>query len=114
MGHYLLNHSVNIQGTGLTTPLLSYESGHKFGKTDKTPILLDPSETSPFDFYQYFYRTPDSEVGKFMRLFTFLPLSRIKEIEDTISSSTTPNKDQKHLAENLTLLVHGGEEYLNE
>ena len=108
-GHHLLKHSGNTSGTGLTLPLLTNESGQKFGKSESAPVWLDPSETSPYEFYQYFYNTSDSQVGKLMRLLTLMPLGSIKQIEENIRNSNNSNNlYQKKLAKHLTLLVHGG------
>ncbi|KPV71805.1 uncharacterized protein RHOBADRAFT_40149 [Rhodotorula graminis WP1] len=63
---------------GLTFPLLTTAAGDKFGKSAGNAVWLDPSMTSPFDLYQFFLRTTDDEVDKYLRIFTFM---RIGEIE---------------------------------
>ena len=54
------------------------ESGHKLGKSSGAPVWLCPSKTSPFEFYQYFYRIPDDQAEKMLNLFSFLPESEIQ------------------------------------
>ena len=88
-------------------PLLTNEAAEKFGKSTSAPIWLDLDKTSSFDFYQFFMRVTDKEIPNLLRLFTFLPLNVIEQIENSIPNSK-PNTAQKRLAELITLLVHGG------
>ena len=67
------------KGFGITTPLLTTASGEKFGKSAGNAVWLDRSLTSVFDFYQFFLRVPDADVGRYLKLFTLLPLSTIEE-----------------------------------
>ena len=61
----------------LTFPLLMTASGEKMGKTAAGAVWLDAERTSPFDFYQYFVNVDDRDVGRFLKLFTFLPMEEI-------------------------------------
>ena len=92
---------------GLTFPLLTHSDGKKFGKSEGGAIWLDPKLVTPYKFYQYLYGMPDADVGKLMRLLTFMELSEIEHFEK--SENLAPNEAQKRLAEEVTLFVHGEE-----
>lgn len=92
---------------GLTTPLLTTPSGEKFGKSAGNAVWLDENLTSVFDFYQYFLKSPDAAVPTYLKLFTFLPLSRIAEIVETHNESPEQRFAQKMLASEVTEMVHG-------
>lgn len=92
---------------GLTMPLLTTSDGKKFGKSEKGAIWLSPEKLSPFEFYQYLYRTADADVIKLMRLLTFMEMEEIRECEKEIQK--TPNAAQERLAEEVTRIVHGEE-----
>jgi len=87
----------------LTHPLLTTPDGVKMGKTEKGPVWLDSKKTTPFEFYQYLIKTPDSMVPNMLRLFTFLPLEEI----DLIIKN--PKQAQERLAYEVTKIVHGEE-----
>ncbi|GAB1262646.1 tyrosine--tRNA ligase [Aurantivibrio plasticivorans] len=92
---------------GLTVPLVTKADGTKFGKTESGTIWLDPSRTSPYAFYQFWLNTADADVYKFMKYFTFLPVSEIDAIEAEDKASQSKPKAQAVLAEQVTELVHG-------
>jgi tyrosyl-tRNA synthetase len=77
------------------------------GKTEKGALYLDPSMVSPYEFFQYWINVPDSDVGKFLRLFTFLPLEEIEEL--TALKGRESNRAKERLAFELTAIVHGRE-----
>lgn len=87
---------------GLTSPLLTTASGAKMGKTAEGAIWLDESMLSPFDYFQYFRNTHDADVGKFLKLFTDLELTKIAEIE-----KQNINEAKKILAFEATKICHG-------
>lgn len=91
----------------LTFPLLTRSDGKKFGKTEEGAVWLSKEKTTPYEFYQYFYRIPDADVIKMMKLLTLMDLSEIKKYEPLIAEQ--PNVAQKRLAEEVTKLVHGQE-----
>src|SRR3989339_741789 len=66
---------------GITFPLIKTSSGAKMGKTVKGAIWLDPSKTTPYDYYQYWINTDDRDVARFLALFTFLPLNEINAVQ---------------------------------
>lgn len=93
---------------GLTFPLLTRSDGKKFGKSESGAIWLAADRCSPYDFYQYFYRMPDADVIKMMKVLTFMDLREIDEIDLQMREKNyIPNTAQKRLAEEMTRLVHG-------
>ena len=95
------------QAYGMTVPLITKADGTKFGKTESGAVWLDPKKTSPYAFYQFWLNTADADVYKFLKFFTFLPVSRIAEIEAADKASGTKPEAQRILAEEATRLVHG-------
>ena len=90
---------------GLTTPLMTTASGAKMGKTAAGAVWLDAEQLSVYDFWQYWRNTEDADVGRFMRLFTELPLDEIKKLEALESAEI--NEAKKILADEITKLCHG-------
>jgi tyrosyl-tRNA synthetase len=95
---------------GLTSPLVTKADGSKFGKTEEGSVWLDPERTRPYDFFQYWLRSADAEVGSFLRRFTFLPRERIEELEEAAASHPERRDAQRTLAIEVTSMVHGAEE----
>jgi tyrosyl-tRNA synthetase len=95
----------------ITTPLITNSSGQKMGKTAKGAIWLNPSMCSPFDFWQYWRNTEDTDVPKFLKLFTDLPKDEIERLEKLEGSEI--NEAKKILANEITRLNHG-EQALND
>ena len=96
---------------GLTMPLLTNSKGEKMGKSVKGAIWLDPKQTSPYAFYQFWINMEDADVARFLRWFTFLDEPTIKELEQQVG--TGERVAQKRLAEEITALVHGEDEMEN-
>jgi len=92
---------------GITMPLILTASGEKFGKSAGNALWLDPARTSPWDFYQYFVRQEDKDVARLLKLFTFLTLERIAELEAAVQSDPAKREGQKALAFEVTKLIHG-------
>uniref|UniRef100_A0A182X584 Tyrosine--tRNA ligase n=1 Tax=Anopheles quadriannulatus TaxID=34691 RepID=A0A182X584_ANOQN len=106
-GQELISRTDGKEVFGLTLPLITNEEGDKFGKSAGNAVWLSDDRTSPYAMYQFFVRTPDSEVEKLLRLLTFLP---VQTIEQTMARHRrTPElwEAQKLLAGELTKLVHG-------
>ncbi len=89
---------------GLTTPLITTASGAKMGKTAAGAVWLTADRLSPFDYWQFWRNTEDDDVGRFLRLFTDLPLSAIARLE-----KGEINEAKKVLATEATGLAHGRE-----
>jgi len=92
---------------GLTTPLITTASGAKMGKSAKGAVWLDAEMLSPYDYWQYWRNTEDADVGRFLRLFTELPLDEIARLEALGGAEI--NAAKKALADAATMLCHGAE-----
>ena len=95
---------------GLVFPLLTTASGAKFGKSEGNSVWLDPAQTSPYQFYQFWLNTEDADVGRLLRFFTFLELDEIAAIEREHAADPARRLGQRRLADEMTARVHGGEE----
>ena len=93
---------------GLTFKLLTTKEGKKMGKTEKGALWLDPTKTSPYEFYQYWRNIEDSSVETVLKMLTFLPLDKIKELTNLKDEQI--NEAKKVAAFEITKLVHGEEE----
>lgn len=94
---------------GLTIPLLTTQSGAKFGKSEGNAIWLDESMTSCYDFYQYFMRAEDVDVQQLLYTFTFKSVDEIDELVEKHRMSPEKRIAQRELADSVTRLVHGEE-----
>ena len=92
---------------GLTMPLVTNASGQKFGKSEKGNVWLDANRTSPYDFYQFFFRVDDRDVGRFLRYFTFLEEKEILALEEQVKTAPEKREAQRRLAREVTKIVHG-------
>jgi tyrosyl-tRNA synthetase len=90
---------------GLTTPLITTADGAKMGKTAAGAVWLNADQLSPYDYWQYWRNTQDADVGRFLRLFTDLPLDDIARLEALQGSEI--NDAKKVLADAATALAHG-------
>jgi tyrosyl-tRNA synthetase len=89
----------------LTTPLLATASGAKMGKTAAGAVWLNAERVSPYDFWQYWRNVEDADVGRFMRLYTELPLDEVARLEKLAGQEI--NDAKKILATEITRLCHG-------
>ena len=94
---------------GLTFPLLLDSSGRKFGKSEGNALFLDGGMTPVFDWYQYFLRTPDADVIRYLKVFSMKSLDEIAALEAEMKARPEARVPQKALADEITLLVHGEE-----
>jgi tyrosyl-tRNA synthetase len=92
---------------GITTPLVCDSAGQKFGKSEGNAVYLDPRKTSPYNFYQFFFRTADADVIRFLKIFTFLTIDAIAELEQAVKEAPERREAQSKLAEEVTRAVHG-------
>ncbi|HTX50941.1 MAG TPA: tyrosine--tRNA ligase [Caulobacteraceae bacterium] len=95
------------QAFGLTTPLLATASGEKMGKTVGGAVWLNADRLSPYDYWQMWRNTEDADVGRFLKLFTELPLPEIARLAALRGSEI--NEAKKVLASEATALLHGAE-----
>ncbi|CAN5834191.1 tyrosine--tRNA ligase [soil metagenome] len=92
---------------GLTTPLLSTASGQKMGKTVGGAVWLNADMRSPYDYWQFWRNTEDADVGRFLRLFTDMPLDEVARYEAMQGADI--NEAKKVLANVATTMLHGSE-----
>ena len=92
---------------GLTFPLLLDSSGKKFGKSEGNALFLNGEMTSVYDWYQYFLRSADADVIRYLKVFSMKSLDEIAELEKEMKARPEARIPQKALAEELTRLVHG-------
>ena len=92
---------------GITCPLLTKSDGAKMGKTESGAIWLSPERTSPYEFYQYWVRVDDDDVGICLRFLTELSEEEIKALDDARAAAPHERASQKQLAESMTRLIHG-------
>ena len=90
---------------GLTTPLITTADGAKMGKTAQGAVWLDEKLLSPYDYWQFWRNTQDADVGRFLRLFTDLPLGEIEGLEKLQGADI--NEAKVVLATEATTLLHG-------
>jgi tyrosyl-tRNA synthetase len=89
----------------MTFPLITTSQGHKMGKTEKGTVWLDAELTSPYEYYQYWINTEDADVGRFLALFTFLPVEEISVVK-TLTDARL-NMAKAVLAFEATKITHG-------
>ena len=92
---------------GLTTPLLTTASGGKMGKTAQGAVWLNAEQLSPYDYWQFWRNVDDADVGKFLRLFTELPLDEVARLEALEGAGI--NDAKKTLADAATTMLHGAD-----
>jgi tyrosyl-tRNA synthetase len=90
---------------GLTTPLITTASGAKMGKTARGAVWLTADRVSPYEYWQFWRNTDDADVGRFLRLFTEVPLDEIARLEALGGAEI--NEAKKVLASAATTLAHG-------
>jgi tyrosyl-tRNA synthetase len=91
----------------LTSPLITAASGAKMGKTAAGAVWLDATMLSPYDYWQFWRNADDSDVGRFLRLFTLLPMDEIRKLENLPGAEI--NEAKKILADEASALLHGRE-----
>ncbi|HUZ77432.1 MAG TPA: tyrosine--tRNA ligase [Chloroflexota bacterium] len=106
-GNDLIRRTEHADTYTLVWPLLSTSSGAKMGKTERGTVWLDANRTSPYDFYQYWINTEDADVERFLALFTFLPMERVRELGNLREAQLREAK--RVLAWEVTAQVHGQE-----
>ncbi|WP_030276630.1 tyrosine--tRNA ligase [Streptomyces sp. NRRL B-24484] len=95
----------------LATPLIVKADGTKFGKTESGTVWLDPELTTPYAFYQFWLNADDRDVSNFLRIFSFRSREEIEQLERDTTERPAARLAQRALAEELTTMVHGAEQY---
>ena len=101
------NDGLSAPPSGFTVPLLTTSSGEKFGKSASNAVWLDPDQTSSFDLYGYFMKTPDADIEKYLRMFTFMPVDDINALMVEHWKQPSLRKAQHVLASEFLEIVHG-------
>ena len=109
----LIRKKLGKHGFGLTLPLITNSDGSKFGKTAAGAVWLDPKKTSVYRFYQFWIRTDDRDVIRYLKYFTFLSKERVAELEAKHTANPGAREAHKALAEVVTRLIHGEAELAN-
>lgn len=95
----------------ITCPLIMKADGSKFGKSEKGSIFLNADLTSPYEFYQYWINSSDTDAKQYIRKFTFLDRPTIEALEAEHEEAPHRRILQKRVAEEVTTMIHGKEEY---
>ena len=104
-------HGAEASAYGVTVPLFTKSDGTKFGKTEGGAIWIDPKKTSPYAFYQFWINTPDNDVIRELKQFTFLSKEEIETLEESFNKEPHLRAAQKALAKEMTTMIHGKEAY---
>ena len=110
-GTELIRRTLSGEAFAMTCPLITKADGTKFGKTEKGNVWLDAEKTSPYAFYQFWLNVSDDDAKKFIRIFTFLTKDEIETLEKEHDEAPNLRLLQKALAKDITIRVHGEEEY---
>ena len=111
MGVDLIRRLRGAQAFGLTSPLILRADGTKFGKSEAgTNIWLDANRTSPYALFQFLLRTEDSQVGTYLRVFTWWSRSEIDELDIVTLEHPERREAQRALARAVTSMIHGEDE----
>lgn len=110
-GTELIRRKAGGEAFAFTCPLLTKADGGKFGKTESGNVWLDAEKTSPYQFYQFWLNAADADAEKWIKIFTFLTQDQISRLIEEHRSDQSKRILQKRLAQELTLFVHGEEEY---
>jgi tyrosyl-tRNA synthetase len=105
MGADLVRRMAGSEAFGLTTPLIETASGAKMGKTAAGAVWLNAERVPPYDYWQYWRNTEDADVGRFLLLFTELPLEEVGRLAALRAAEI--NEAKKALATEATALLHG-------
>ena len=110
-GTELLRRKADKTGHVMTVPLITDSTGKKFGKSEGNAVWLDADKTSPYEMYQFWLNVMDDDAVRFLKIFTFLSLDEIAEIEKEFDAARHERLAQKILAKEVVTLVHGEEAY---
>jgi tyrosyl-tRNA synthetase len=110
-GTELIRRKSGGEAFAFTCPLLTKSDGGKFGKTEKGNIWLDPSRTSPYQFYQFWLNATDADAEKWIKIFTFLKKEEIQSLLEDHQKNPSDRLLQRALAREITVFIHGTGEY---
>ena len=110
-GSELIRRKTGNEVFAFTCPLIKKSDGGKFGKTESGNVWLDPEKTTPYQFYQFWLNASDNDAEKWIKIFTFLEKEEIEELLNVHKTDAGKRTLQKKLAKEVTVFVHGIEEY---
>lgn len=111
-GTELIRRKARGEAFALTVPLITKADGSKFGKSESGEnYWLDAKKTSPYKFYQFWLNATDTDAERFIKFYTFLPKEEIEALIEEHKTAAHERKLQRKLAEEVTIWVHGKEEY---
>ena len=110
-GTELIRRKCGGEAFAFTCPLIKKADGGKFGKTEKGNVWLDARKTSPYQFYQFWLNANDDDAETWIKIFTFLDQPRINALVEEHKQDASKRVLQKTLAKEVTIFVHGEEEY---
>ena len=110
-GTELIRRMAGGEAHALTVPLVTKADGSKFGKTEQGNVWLDAALTSPYQFYQFWLNASDEDAARYIKMFTFLTQDVIKLLVEEHAVNPAQRVLQKKLAEEVTCMVHGRNEY---
>ncbi|MEX2805301.1 tyrosine--tRNA ligase [Streptococcus sp. H31] len=110
-GTELLRRKADKVSHVITVPLITDATGKKFGKSEGNAVWLDASKTSPYEMYQFWLNVMDEDAVRFLKIFTFLPLTEIEDIRKSFEAEPHKRLAQKILAREVVTLVHGEAAY---
>jgi tyrosyl-tRNA synthetase len=110
-GTELVRRKAGGEAFAFTCPLITKADGGKFGKTEKGNVWLDAAKTSPYQFFQFWLNATDTDAEKWIRIFTFLPKTVVEDLLTRHGQNPGARELQKALAKEVTVFVHGEEEY---
>jgi len=110
-GTELIRRKAGGEAFAFTCPLITKADGGKFGKTEKGNIWLDASKTSAYQFFQFWLNAADADAEKWIKIFTFLSRQDIDRLLEKHAQNAGARELQKTLAREVTVFVHGEEEY---
>ncbi len=110
-GTEIIRRMAGGEAFAFTCPLLTKSDGGKFGKTEGGNVWLDPQRTSPYQFYQFWLNAADADAEKWIKIFTFLPQEEVSSLTGEHRQDPSKRVLQRRLAQEITVFVHGEEEY---
>jgi len=110
-GTELIRRKAGGEAFAFTCPLITKADGGKFGKSEKGNVWLDAEKTSPYEFYQFWLNTTDTDATRYIKIFTFLDQHEINALLEEHAGHENQRKLQKRLAEEVTTFVHGKDNF---
>ncbi|NML22855.1 tyrosine--tRNA ligase [Pseudoflavitalea sp. G-6-1-2] len=110
-GTELIRRKAGGEAFAFTCPLITKADGGKFGKTEGGNVWLDPTKTTPYQFYQFWLNASDTDAEKWIKIFTFLSREVVEDLLAKHATNPGARELQRALAKEVTTFVHGEEEY---